>query len=117
MSDLPRVRVGTIGHVDHGKASLSAALAALAGHALVVDSEDQVDDPIPLDTTGKLMEEALSRFVVSAPEPVATICPDDGRQKRYRAAARAPSPLTHAKRRAAAKRARKDRKRAARGRK
>lgn len=49
----PRVSVGTIGHVDHGKTTLTAALQALAKKGLLSGPEVVVPEPddYPLDPT------------------------------------------------------------------
>jgi len=41
---LPHVNVGTVGHVDHGKTTLTAAILAVLGHAGKTASNKKVDE-------------------------------------------------------------------------
>src|SRR2546425_471069 len=63
----PHVNVGTIGHVDHGKTTLTAAITKVAegkGLAIVVflNKCDLVDDPELLDLVELEVRELLSKY-------------------------------------------------------
>ena len=43
-----KTNVGTIGHIDHGKTTLPAALAKVCSGAWAISMPPQLDEPIPI---------------------------------------------------------------------
>src|SRR3989442_1532744 len=58
----PHVNVGTIGHVDHGKTTLTAALTKVAAIVVFLNKCDLVDDAELLDLVELEVRELLSKY-------------------------------------------------------
>src|SRR5205814_1524163 len=60
--DKPHVNVGTIGHVDHGKTTLTAAITRVPSVVVFLNKVDMVDDPELLDLVEMEVRDLLTQY-------------------------------------------------------
>lgn len=66
MADRPAVNVGHIGHIDHGKHTLTAALARVAGQLMTQENSMQSEQKVKIAVVGTGMDSKLVARMIAA---------------------------------------------------